>query len=174
MLADSLDPDAVPNDVGADPWYSALGSVVAAEGRLPFDLQVFGFRRALGRRSRSVEELLKLTFEPLHTAAESGNFPEQQWRLFESSLPWAPFGQEWDDAIRLRRATARKCAELQLRAEGLIQLVRSDELFLRLVAEIWELWGGSKYLRSVCDALDRNAPRTRLLKSFIKQQSKLW
>lgn len=174
LLADTLDPDAVPNDVGVDPWYSALSSVVAAEGRLPFELQVFGFRRALGRRSRSVEELLKLTFEPLHAAAESDTFPEQQWRLFESSLPWAPFGQGWDDAIRLRRATARKCAESQLRAEGLTQLVRSDELFLRLVAEIWDLWGGPRYLCSVCDALDRNDPHTRLLKSFIKQHSKLW
>jgi len=173
LLADALDPDTIPNDVGDDPWYSALSSVVAAEGKLPFELQVFGFRRALGRRSRSAEELLKLTFEPLHAAAESDTFPKQQWRLFESSLPSAPFGQEWDDAIRLRRATARKCAELQLRAEGLTQLVGSDELFLRLVAEIWDLWGGPRYLRSVGDALDRGAPRTRLLKSFIKQHSKL-
>lgn len=174
LLAGTIDPDAVPNDVGVDPWYSALYSVVAAEGRLPFELQVFGFRRALGWRSRSVEELLKLTFEPLHAAAVSDTFPEQQWRLFESSLPWAPFGQQRDAAIRLRRAAARKCADLQLRAEGLTQLVRSDELFLQLVEEIWNLWGGSRYLRSVCDALDRNAPRTRLLKGFIKQHSKLW
>jgi hypothetical protein len=174
MLAESLDSDAVPNDVGVDPWYSALASVVDTGCPLPLELQVFGFRRALGRRSRSVEELLKLTFEPLHTAAESDTFPKQQWRLFESSLPSAPFGQEWDNAIRLRRATARKCAALQLRPEGLIQLVRSDELFLRLVAEIWDLWGGSRYLRSVCEALDGNAPRTRLLKSFIKQRSTRW
>lgn len=174
LLADILDPDAVPNDIGVDPWCSALLSVFAAEGSLPFELQVFGFRRALGRRSRNVEELLKLTFEPLHGAAESNTFPAAQWRLFESSLPWAPFGQEWDDAIRLRRAVARKCAELQLRAEGLIQLVRSDQLFLQLVAEIWERWGGSRYLRSACDSLDRNTPRARLLKAFIKQQSKLW
>lgn len=174
LLADSLEPDAVPNDVGVDPWYSALRSVVAAEGKLPFELQVFGFRRALGRRSRSVEELLTVTFEPLHAAAESGTFPEQQWRLFESSLPWALFEQEWDKAIRLRRATARKCLDLQLRAEGLIQLVHADELFLQLVAEIWELWGGSRYLRSVYKALDLGAPRTRLLERFIKRKSKRW
>lgn len=172
QLADNLDPDAVPNDIGVDPWCSALRSVFAAEGSLPFELQVFGFRRALGRRSRSVEELLKLTFEPLHGAAESNTFPAAQWRLFESSLPWAPFGQEWDHAIRLRRAAARKCAELQMRAEGLIQLVRSDQLFLQLMAEIWDLWGGSKYLRSVRDSLDRNTPRARMLKAFIKQHSK--
>jgi hypothetical protein len=174
LLADTLDPDAVPNDVGVDPWYSALRSVVAAEGRLPFELQVFGFRRALGWRSRSVEELLKLTFEPLHAAAVSATFPEQQWRLLENSLPWAPYDQQWYAAIRLRRATARKCAELKLRAEGLTQLVGSDDLFLQLVEEIWNVRGGSRYLRSVCDALDRNAPRTSLLKSFIKQHSKLW
>lgn len=174
LLADTLDPDTVPNDIGVDPWCSALVSVLAAEGRLPLELQVLGFRRALGMRSRNVEELLKLTFEPLHGAAESKTFPEAQWRLIESSLPWALFGQEWDDAIRLRQATARKCAELRLRAEGLTELVRSDKLFLQLVAEIWGLWGGSRYLRSVCDSMDRNTPRAGLLKAFIKQQSNLW
>lgn len=174
LLADTVGPDAVPNDVGVDPWYSALHSVVAAEGRLPFELQVFGFRRALGRRSRSVEELLKFTFEPLHAAAASDTFPEPQWRLCESSLPWAPFREEWDKAIRLRRATARKCLDLQLRPEGLIQLVHADELFLQLVAEIWELWGGSRYIRSVYEALDLGTPRTRLLEGFIKRKSKLW
>ena len=174
LIADSIGPDAVPNDVGIDPWYSALHSVVAAEGNLPFELQVFGFRRALGRRSRSVEELLKATFEPLHAAAESGNFAEQQWSLVESSLPWALIGQEWDKAIRLRSATARKCLDLPLRAEVLIQLVHADELFLQLVTEIWELWGGPRYLRSVYEALDSETPRNRLLEGFIKRKSKLW
>ena len=174
LLADTLDPEAIPNEVGADPWYLALQALAASEGSLPFELQVYGFRRALGRRSRSVEDLLKLTFEPLHVAAESKSFPEDQWQLFESSLPWAPFRQEWDNAIRLRRAAARKCSDLQLHAEGLSQLMRSDQLFLQLLEEIWQLWGGSRYLRSVGDALDRSSPRGRLIKNFVKQHSKLW
>jgi len=174
LLANTLDPDAIPNDVGTDPWYSVLSSVLAADGTLPFELQVFGFRRALGRRSRSVEELLILTFEPLHAAAESNVFPEPQWQLFENMLPWTLSGQEWDKAITLRRATARKCLDLQLRPDGLIKLVRADELFLQIVAEIWVLWGGSRYIRAVYEALDPTAPRTRLLKKFIKQNSKLW
>ncbi len=179
LLAETVLPEAVPNDVGADPWYSALQALVDVEGRLPLELQVYGFRRALARRSRSVEELLKLTFEPLHATAENDAFPEDLWRLFESSLPWAPFGQEWDHAIRLRRAAARKCNDLQLRAEGLAHLVSSDRLFIQLLAEIWELWGGSRYLRSVNDKLlasnvERNSSRGRLLKNFLKQHSKLW
>lgn len=174
LLADALEPDAIPNEVGADPWYLALRALVTAEGRLPFELQVYGFRRTLGRRSRSVEELLILTFEPLHVSAESGTFPEDQWRLLESSLPWAPFGQEWDKAIRLRRAVARKCTDLQLPAEGLTQLVRSDGLFIQLLAEIGELWGGSRYLHSVSNALERDSPRGPIVKKFIKQHSKLW
>lgn len=174
LLADALKPDAVPNEVGADPWYLALRALVAAEGRLPVELQVYGFRRALSGRSRSFEELLELTFEPLHVSAESDTFPEDQWRLLERSLPWAPFGQEWDKAIRLRRAVARKCSDLQLRAEGLAQLVRSDGLFLQLLAEIWALWGGSRYLRSVSDALERDSPRGNVVKNFIKQHSKHW
>ena len=107
-------------------------------------------------------------------SAESDTFPEDQWRLLERSLPWAPFGQEWDKAIRLRRAVARKCSDLQLRAEGLAQLVRSDGLFLQLLAEIWALWGGSRYLRSVSDALERDSPRGNVVKNFIKQHSKQW
>lgn len=174
LLAETLESDTTPNEVGVDPWYLALQALVAAEGRLPFKLQVFGFRRALGMRSRSVGDLLKLTFEPLHIAAGSSAFPDDQWRLLESSLPWAPFGQEWDRAIRLLRATARKCVDLELRADVLTQLVRSDELFFQLLEEVWGLWGGSRYLRSVSDALDRNSPRGRLLKHFIKQHSKLW
>jgi len=174
LLAEALKPDAVPNEVGADPWYFALQALAAAEGRLPFELQVYGFRRALGRTSRSVEELLKLTFEQLHLSAESGKFPEDQWRLFEGSLPWAPFRQEWDKAIRLRRAVARKCADLHMRAEGLVQLVRSDELFLQLLAEIWDLWGGSRYLRSVSEALEGDSSRGLTVNNFIKQRSKLW
>jgi hypothetical protein len=174
LLADAVDSDAVPNDVGVDPWYTALSSVVATEGRLPLELQLFGFRRALGRRSRSVEELLKLTFEPLYAAAKNNSIPEEQWHLVGKALPWALFAEEWDKVGRLRRATARKCLELQLRPEGLIQLVRADDLFLQLVAEIWELWGGSRYIHSVYEVLDRSAPRARLLKGFIKQNSKLW
>lgn len=179
MLTETLSPDDVPNDVGADPWYLALKALFATEGRLPVELLVYGLQRALGRRSHSVEELLMLTFEPLHVAAVSRDIPEISWQVIEGSLPWAPFGQEWDYAIRLRRAAARKCNELQLRPEGLVNLVNSDDLFLQLVKEIWELWGGSKYLRFVCDALpgspaDRSASRRRILSQFIKQHSKFW
>jgi len=174
LLADILEPDATPNEVGVDPWYLALQTLVAAESRLPFALQVFGFRRALGRRSRSVGDLLKLTFEPLHIAAENDTFPDDQWQLLDVSLPWGRFGQERDRAIRLRRAMARKCVDLEIHAEALVQLVRSDKIFFQLLEEVWELWGGARYLRSVSDALDRHSPRGQLLKHFVKQHSKLW
>jgi hypothetical protein len=51
-----------------------------AEGRLNLELQVFGFRRALGRRSSSVEELLMLTFELLHAAAKAKGGPYRAQR----------------------------------------------------------------------------------------------
>ncbi|WP_156373569.1 hypothetical protein [Pseudorhodoferax sp. Leaf267] len=173
LLADNLEPDAVPNDLGADPWYTALETLVNAGGDVPFELQVFAFRRALGRRSRSVGELLELVFEPLHQTAEQGAFPEDQWRRLEVALPWTPFWQQWDRAIRLRRAAARKCFELDLDAETLTNLVRSDELFLQLMEEIWEIWGGLRYLRTVSSSLDRYSPRGRLLRQFLKRRSAL-
>jgi hypothetical protein len=179
LLSETLSPDAVPNDIGTDPWCSALQALFEVEGRLPLELQVYGFRRALGWRSRSAEGLLKLTFEPLHTAAEKRAIPEELWRLFESGLPWAPLSEDWDHAIRLRRATARRCLELQLLPEGLVSLVNSESLFLKLLEEIWALWGGPRYLRSASDALrgsdaERNSPRKRLIKNFVIEHSKLW
>lgn len=179
LLAEIAQPDAVPNDLGTDPWYLALQALLSSEGELPIELQLYGFQRGLGKRSRSVEQLLKLTFEPLHAAAEKNTLPQDLWHLLESSLPWASVGQEWDHAIRLRRAVAKKCQDIQLHAEGLLHLVKSDQLFSQLLDEIWELWGGARYLRAMSDVLagsnaERNSRRARLFRSFMKEHSKLW
>ena len=179
LLTEILSPDAVPNEIGVDPWYSSLKALFEVEGRLPLDLQIYGFRRALGRRSRSVGEILKLTFEPLHTAAENRGIPEDSWQLLQSGFPWAPLGQDWDHAIRLRRATAKKCLEIQLMPIALASFVNSESLFLKLLEEIWDLWGGSRYLRSVSDALnksdaERGSLRSHLIKNFVIEHSKFW
>lgn len=179
MLAEIVHPDDIPNEVGDDPWYLALRALVDVKFGLPIELQVFGFRRALGRRSQSAAGLLKLTFGPLHATAVNDAFPPNVWRVLDNSLPWAPFGHEWDHALRLRRATARRCNDMQFHAEDLVQLVSSDELFLQLLDEIWGLWGGSRYLRSVCDVLmashgGRNLHCGNLLKKFVQGQPSLW
>ncbi|PHV10311.1 GAP1-N1 domain-containing protein [Chitinimonas sp. BJB300] len=179
LIAEAIQPDAVPNDIGADPWYLALHALVAEEGKLPIELLVYGFQRALGRRSRSAVELLKLTFEALHTAVAKNAIPEDLWRQFERSLPRAPFGQEWDHAISLRRATAWKCNESQMSPEALAHLVGSDALFKLLLEAILDLWGGARYLRSVNNALlksrnDVEIRRSRLLNDFIKKHAKFW
>lgn len=179
LLAEFLPPDSVPNEVGADPWWLTLQALEQVEGALPMDLLVYGFQRALGRRSRNVEELFKLTFEPLHGAVSQRALPSEAWRRLESWLPSAPFGQEWDDAIRLRRAVALRCNDIQMRADGFVQLVSSDAVFSQLLDEVWQLWGGPRYVRSMNDSLlaserHRASPRSKQLKSFVKEHSKFW
>lgn len=174
ILAAALKPDAVPNISDVDPWYLALNALIQIENELPLELQVFGFRRALSRRSTCTEGLLKLTFEPLYRATKKTSFRNDQWRLLEDSLSWERFALPQDRPSRLLHATARVCLDLELHANALIQLVQAEELFFKLLEEIWLLWGGTRYLRSVSDAVEQNSPRSRLLNNFIKKRSILW
>lgn len=179
LISRELQPDAVPNDYGVDPWYLALNTLALIEDSMPAGLLVYGFRRALGRRTRSAGDLLKLTFEPLHSAAEKGAIPEELWRLVDGALPKPPFGREWDRAVRLRMATAKKCYELKIKAGDLANLVSSDILFEMLLDEIWDPFGGARYLRSVAEELSQSsnnvdARRGRQLSGFLKKHAKLW
>ena len=51
-------PDEVLNDYGQDPWLTASLALQGSSGGLPVKLYSYGFRRALGLRTRSVAELL--------------------------------------------------------------------------------------------------------------------
>lgn len=175
-IAGALSPDAVPNDYGDDPWALALDSLRAAEGKLPIELCAYGFRRALGWRSRSVQPLLRLTFEPLHDAALMKAIPAASWSLLDGSLPWVSHNESWDNGLKLRRAAARKCVDLPVDPKGFVELVGSDQLFLGLMDAVWQLWSGGRYLRAVKDWLNQNpdarySNQRKLLKRFIKERS---
>lgn len=175
-IAGALSPDAVPNDYGDDPWAVALQSLRATEGNLPVELCVYGFRRALGWRSRSVLLLLRLTFEPLHDAALLKAIPAASWSLLDGSLPWVSHNESWDNGLKLRRAAARKCVDLPVDPQGFVELVGSDQLFLGLMEAVWQLWSGGRYLRGIKDWLShspeaRYSNKRKLVKRFVKERS---
>lgn len=178
QLAAELAPDAVPNEFGDDPWYIALVSVVQSGKSLPVELYAYGFRRAMSWRSRSVQPLLQLTFEPLHNAAITSALPRSSWQLIEGALPWVPASDAWDVCMRLRRAAAKKCVDLPLRPSDFVSLVSNDELFHNLMDAVWQLWNGPRYIREVRDWLSQSGEvygrRRQLVNDFVKQRSKLW
>ena len=175
-LCSVLSPDAIPNDYGDDPWFLALVSLRATDGALPVELCAYGFRRSLGWRSKSVEPLLQLTFEPLHEAANRKAIPVDSWNLLEGSLPWVSPNEAWDNGLKLRRAAAKKCVDLPVSPGGFVELVESDHLFGDLLEAVWHLWSGGRYLRTVKDWLEHppnpsSALRRNMVKRFIKEHS---
>ncbi len=179
LLASALPPEAVPNEYGGDPWVIALSNLIAAEGALPVELCAYGFRRALSWRSRSVEALLRLTFEPLHEAATRQAIPADSWKLLEEVLPWVSSYDAWDSGLRLRQATAKRCVEQSMRPECFVELVASEHLFIDVMDSVWQLWGGPRYLRGVKDWLIDvgNGPHSRqrkIVKQFVKERSTFW
>ena len=176
LLSSVLSPDAIPNDYGDDPWFLALSNLRTSEGTLPVELCAYGFRRALGWRSRSVQPLLRITFEPLHEAAVRKSIPMDSWILLEGSLPWISSTESWDKGLRLRRAAAKKCVDFPVGPEGFVELVESDQLFNDILESVWQLWSGGRYLRAVKDWLNHSprashAHQRKTIKSFLKERS---
>jgi len=174
-IASHLHPDDVPNDFGDDPWFSALSGTAAHDNHLPTELLAFGFRRALGWRSRSVAQLLALTFEQLHEKAVDDAVPAGSWKLVEGALPWVTSDESWDKGLRLRRALAKRCIDLRVPAEAFCALVKGDVLFKLVLDEVWGLWGGPTYLKTVKNDLDAHTSpvlrkRRREVSDYIKQR----
>ncbi len=178
QITATLAPDTVPNEFGDDPWYIALFSIVQSRQRLPVELCAFGFRRAMGWRSRSVQPLLQLTFEPLHNAAMVSTISSNSWLLLEGALPWASASDTWDTGLRLRRAAAKICVDLPLPPADFLSLVCDEALFHKLMDAVWELWNGPRYMRDVRDWLSQadglHAKRLNIVKNFVTQRSKFW
>lgn len=178
-IARELPPDAVPNDFGADPWLTALDEMRLAGEMLPIELQAYGFRRALGHRSRSVGPLLQLTFDAIHRAASEGTLPNPSRQLLHESLPWAKSSEAWDIGLQLRRAVAKRCVEVPVAAEELATLTNSSALFGMLLDEIWNQWGGSRYLKKTIEAMVGMSDFQilscrRLIESYIDKKSSWW
>ncbi|MCX7258600.1 MAG: hypothetical protein NTZ64_18290 [Polaromonas sp.] len=178
VISNELAPDAVPNDYGVDPWFTAL-SHLRSQGVLPLELVAYGFRRALGYRSRSVGALLRMTFDAMHRYATAGALNDARWQQLRDFLPWVKPADTWDVALRLRLAVAKRSVEASVSAEDYIGITADDQVFLSVVAATWEYWGGQRYLKKIAEALQDTSdsqliPRFRHLLSYINRHSRWW
>lgn len=170
-----LDPDEVPNQYGDDPWYTALLNVRAKTGTLPNRLAAFGFARALGWRSRSVAELLQMTFEQLHSAAVEAKLEEPLWQLIEAKLPWVTEDMRWNRGGRLRKAVVDVFMNRRLWAYSFAWLATNNELFIALMEEVADRWDGRRFLKRVEESLAhehdaRTQARRELIQSFVRSR----
>ncbi|MBB6241980.1 hypothetical protein [Rhodanobacter sp. MP1X3] len=172
-IAYELPTDAVPNASGQDPWVQALSRLRQSENALPVQLCAYGFRRALGRSSRSKEELFQLTFEQLHGAARNSELGEPDWELIENLLPWASADLRWDRCLRIRKALANAYVARHLWAGAFAWVAESEDLFQLVLKEVVDEWGGQRFLREVQASLrnkqdDFSKQRRRLIREFLK------
>lgn len=156
-LSQRIDPDIVPNDYGDDPWLIAA----QAEGRrgAPEEKRFAAFllARALGSRSRSPAELLRIAFDRVHGSLGDGSMPYEGWQIVERCLPWPmPWG-EWDKCGRVREAVTAKFVDYDLSPEIFSRLTDSGSAFHRMAEIAAKTKTGRRYLDRVRKAI-RNEP----------------
>ena len=173
VLAEILDPDAVPNNVGADPWVTAVERTRTTDDVQGEDLlAAFLFSRARGWQSRSVSRLFFLSVQRLHEAMASARFTEQAWRIAKSRLPYGSIWRDWDQCEKLRHAVVDCFIDRDLPAIDFGTLVEDDKLWLELVDLSADSSRGRRYLEKVRSALRSGeawrAERAKLIDRKIK------
>lgn len=174
-FARTMAPDSVPNQHGDDPWYTALLKLRNAKGALPHRLAAYAFARALGRSSTSSGELLQMTFEQLHTALSSSSLPDEDWRLIEPRLSWVSGDKRWNRAGRLRNAVASAYLDRHLWPRGFAWMATDNNVFVALMEETAERWGGKRFLKTVEESLEQETDplwlaRRELIHWFLKRK----
>lgn len=171
----TMAPDSVPNQYGDDPWYTALMKFRDATGALPHRLAAYAFARALGRSSRSIGELLQMTFEQLHTALSNSSLADEDWRLIEPRLSWVSDDKRWNRAGRLRNAVASAYLDRHLWPRGFAWMAADNNVFVALMEEVAERWGGKRFLKTVEESLEQETDpgwraRRELIHWFLKRK----
>jgi 23S rRNA-/tRNA-specific pseudouridylate synthase len=169
-----LDPDAVPNDVGDDPWLIAMRK---ATGNLSEPgktyLATYLLTRALGYRSQSAGELIGLVFDDVYRSAANSQLPEDVWNLLKPRLPWVFFWYDWDRCEMLRSALAEVFVDRNLSGESYIHFTDDEELFRKITKLISKRQMGRDYLRNVQGNLEHNklvTERIRIIDKIIQGQ----
>lgn len=155
-FARATHPDAIPNDVGEDPWLTASRSAagtLSRGGQLYFTAYILA--RGLGNRSRNAAELIAMAFDDVYSAAAESSLPGDAWQLVESRLPWSISWFDWDRCQRLRSAVTDAFVEKGLAVETYIQVTADDRVFKQLTDAMSRSSRGRKYLRLVHQALER-------------------
>jgi hypothetical protein len=162
-LALQLAPDTVPNDYGADPWFTALGDRRGKKSSFShLYLHAFGLTRALGYRSRSQAELAVWSFEPIYHALARNRFPDDAWRLLDTRLPWLMPWQRWDRCLQVRDAVVDLFIDRNLSAAHFARLSDDNELFEGLLESAARSYRGRKFLTYVRYELDQAGAQSRV------------
>jgi hypothetical protein len=152
-ISDEVVPEEVPNEVGHDPWLHAFQEL-RSQNRMSAKLAAYGFRRALGWRSRSIAELLCVTFDPLYTAVAASSIDEIEWNRLADRLPWVSESERWDKCGRLRSTVAKLFLDRHLWPRTFAFVTAQDDVFVMIAKAVNDMWGGRRFLREVEDALD--------------------
>lgn len=153
-LAEVVDPDAVPNNFGTDPWVTAVersrtSNDVQGEDLLAACL----FARARGWRSRSAGRLFFLSVQRLHEAMASARLTEQAWRVARPKLPHGSIWRDWDQCEKLRHAVVDSFIDRDIPPLEFGSVVNDGRLWGLLVDLAADSSRGRRYLDKVRNAL---------------------
>lgn len=173
VLAEILDPDAVPNSVGTDPWVTAVERTRTTDDVPGEDLlAAFLFSRARGWRSRSASRLFLLSVQRLHEAMASARLTEQAWGIAKRRLPYGSVWRDWDQCEKLRHAVVDCFIDRDLPPIEFGIVVDDDKLWRMLVDLAADSSRGRRYLEKVSSALRGGDPlwteRAKLIDRKIK------
>lgn len=177
VLARTLDPDAVPNEYGLDPWWvgmsQATGSIAAVD--LVF-LSAYLFCRALGGHSRNAADLARLGFETTHRAVQRNELPGDVWQALERRLPRTFSWFDWDRCPRLRAAVIDLFVDRGLAPEVFAYIVEDDHLFFELANQACRTSRGRSFLNKVYRSMknesgDSLSPRIWCLENLLRVEN---
>ncbi len=174
-IAQSVAPDAVPNEYGDDPWLIANGHV---QGSIDASDAVFFssylLTRALGLSSRNRAGLIEAAFDNVYEAAGHATIPEHCWALLSPRLPQPSSWQSWDRCMQLRKAVAQLYVHQGLSPASFANLGRHEEVFRDLVKAAAKESHGRDFLREVRRALERHGVDSTARIEVIKDQLRFW
>lgn len=154
VLAEILDPDAVPNSVGTDPWLTAVERTRTSDDVPGEDLlAAFLFNRASGWRSRSAGRLFFLSVQRLHEAMASERLTDEAWRIAKPRLPYGSVWRDWDQCEKLRHAVVDNFIDRKLPPIEFGTVVDDGKLWKELADLAADSSRGRRYLDKVRSAL---------------------
>jgi GTPase-associated protein 1, N-terminal domain type 1 len=161
VIARAVDPDAVPNALGEDPWVTAVRRISPSVSS-PY-LASFLLVRAFGRRSHNSAELTQLSFDTIYAAAMRESLPLDAWQLLDPRLQRSIWWPNWDKCIRIRHTVADMYVDREIDAASFLSITGSDDAFAELIDVAADSYRGQRYLKSVRDWLsDRGIGGERL------------
>jgi hypothetical protein len=159
ILSAELDPRSqYVKQVSHKRWLMAAELTIKfADERRSLHSAVFFLSVGLG--SYGSAELVATAFSQIYNAAKNNTLNNSLWEQLEPNLSW--YSPNWDKCARLIRTVARAFKERSWPLHFLCATFKTDEELRRALAEIGQMWGGSRFLRRIKVAsIDGEIPGT--------------